>query len=451
MSSRTVTRRSPVARRSTASEFNFTADDVRRRSQQSGEPAWLAERRMAAWEHYQSLPMPTTKDEPWRRTDIRSLPAAELALQPADGRPVDDELLEPLAGEAHGSMLVLRPGHAPQLQADPELEQQGVVFCDWSTALREHDDLLKKHLGTVVSAQDGKFAALAAAMAVDGVLLYVPRGVQVVQPLHSVFWAPGAGGAYFSRVLVVLEEGAEATFVYEAASPTEPEGSALHSAITELSIAQGARLRFVELQNLGRHTWNFTHERARLGRDGHVDWIFGAVGSLLTKTFSDLDLAGEGSEGRISGFYFASGHQHLDHDTQQNHLAPNTTSDLLYKGALVERSRSVWQGMIYVAPGAQKTDGYQANRNLVLSKHARADSIPGLEIMADDVRCTHGATVGQLEEEPIFYLMSRGLPRAEAERMVIDGFFTPIMDRIPFERVRERFTRMIDSKLGVRA
>jgi Fe-S cluster assembly protein SufD len=451
MSSRTVTRRSRVMHRTTPTEFAFTEDDVRQRSHESGEPSQLAERRLEAWQRYTALPMPATRDEAWRRTDIRSLPAESLSLQPADDRPVDPELLEPLAGDEHGSLLVLRPGHEPHLETEADLTRQGVIFTDWSTALREHSDLLLEHMGKVVSPADGKFAALAAAMAVDGALLYIPPGVQVEQPLHTVFWTPGVGGAAFTRVLVILGQGASATFVYEAASPTEAAGSALHAAIVELSIAQDAQLRFVELQNLGEHTWNFTHERAHIERDGRIDWIFGAVGSQLTKTFSDLDLAGEGSEGRISGFYFASGRQHLDHDTQQNHLAPNTTSDLLYKGALVEHSRSVWQGMIYVAPGAQKTDGYQANRNLLLSKNARADSIPGLEILANDVRCTHGATVGQLEEEPIFYLMSRGLPRPEAERMVIDGFFTPIMDRIPFERVRERFRKMIDAKLGVRS
>jgi Fe-S cluster assembly protein SufD len=167
----------------------------------------------------------------------------------------------------------------------------------------------------------------------------------------------------------------------------------------------------------------------------------------LTKNFSELTLAGEGAEGRMSGFYFTDGVQHLDHDTQQNHLAPHTTSDLLFKGALTGRSRSVWQGMIYVAPGAQRTDGYQANRNLLLSRQARADSIPGLEILADDVRCTHGATVGRLEEEPLYYLMTRGIPRPDAERLVVYGFFGPIMSRIPFEGVRERFQRMIDDKL----
>jgi Fe-S cluster assembly protein SufD len=194
--------------------------------------------------------------------------------------------------------------------------------------------------------------------------------------------------------------------------------------------------------------WNFSHERVRVERGGSLDWIFGAIGSRLTKNFSELDLAGQGAVGRMSGFYFTEANQHLDHDTQQNHLAANTSSDLLFKGALKGKSRSVWQGMIYVAPGAQKTDGYQANRNLVLDDQARADSIPGLEILADDVRCTHGATVGKLEEEPLFYLESRGIPRKDAARLVVEGFFDPIMQRIPFEGVRERFQQAILEKMG---
>jgi Fe-S cluster assembly protein SufD len=210
----------------------------------------------------------------------------------------------------------------------------------------------------------------------------------------------------------------------------------------------GANLRFVELQSWGTHIWNFTHERVRVEQGGEVDWIFGAIGTRLTKNFSDLDLAGEGARARMSGFYFTDGVQHLDHDTQQNHLAPHTTSDLLYKGALKGKSRSVWQGMIHVAKGADKTDGYQANRNLVLEEGARADSIPGLEILADDVRCTHGATVGKLEPEPLFYLCSRGIPPKEAERLAVEGFFDPIMQRIPFEGVRDRFHEAILTKMA---
>jgi Fe-S cluster assembly protein SufD len=448
MSSKSVSRTRRVVRKKTTPEFNFSADDVRAISDEIAEPKDLARSRMKAWEKYQATPMPTLKDEPWRRTDIRTLPADIVEAKAVDETAVDPSLLEPLLGDAHGSLLVLRPGYDPELRADASVEEQGVLFTDLATALREHSETLSDYLGQIVRPEEGKFAALATAMAKDGVVLYVPKGVQLEQPLHSILWAPGTGIAYFSRLLVIIEEGASATFIHESASPTEEAAEAVHTGIVEIFVGDGASLKFVELQNLGTHTWNFTHERAKVGQNANLDWIFGAVGSRLTKNFSDIDLLGEGGNARMSGFYFANGRQHLDHDTQQNHMAPHTTSDLLYKGGLIENGRSVWQGMIYVAPGAQQTDGYQANRNLVLSKTARADSIPGLEIMADDVRCTHGATIGQLEEEPIFYLMTRGITRPEAERLVIDGFFAPIMERIPFERVRERFAEMIDEKLG---
>lgn len=449
MTARTVVRRKVIRREAipeVAREFPFEEADLRRISESLGEPDWLLKRRLAAFEAYRGLPMPSLKDEAWRRTDIRLLPSDRVRLAPADDVPVDPSLLEPLAGDVHGALLVLRPGHPPVLEGGEHLREQGVVFADWATAVREHSQVLEKHLGSVVRPEEGKFGALAAAFAQDGVLVYVPAGVQVEDPLHTVLWVPGAAHAFCSRVLVVLEPGASLTYTHEVASPTE-DGDAVYAGTVELSVGDGASLTFVELQNLGRHVWNFTHERARVGRDGRLHWIFGAVGSRLTKNFTELDLVGQGAEGRMSGFYFADDDQHLDHDTQQNHLAPHTTSDLLFKGALVDKSRSVWQGMIYVAPGAQKTDGYQANRNLILSKQARADSIPGLEILADDVRCTHGATVGRLEEEPVFYLMSRGLTRREAERLVIDGFFAEIMARIPFENLRERFQQMIDAKL----
>jgi Fe-S cluster assembly protein SufD len=255
------------------------------------------------------------------------------------------------------------------------------------------------------------------------------------------------GLAHLSHILVWLDEGSSLTYVHEAASMTEADGQTLHSGIVEIHVGPAANLRFVELQSWGEHVWNFSHERARVNRDGNLDWIFVAVGSQLTKNFSDLDLIGEGASGRMSGFYFTDNVQHLDHDTQQNHFAPNTTSDLLFKGALKGRSRSVWQGMIYVAPGAQKTDGYQANRNLVLSNQARADSIPGLEILADDVRCTHGATVGKIDPEEIFYTRSRGIPLPESERLIVEGFFDPVIQRIPFEGVQDRLRTTIASKM----
>ena len=408
----------------------------------------LADHRRAAWETFNSLPLPTPAEEAWRRTDLRALPVASLRL-PQDNEfatlpSPPAELLAPLVGESHGGQIVLTPGGV-EVSLDPALAASGVIFTDLATAEREHPALVARLAGDVVRPAEGKFAALAGAFARSGVVLYVPRGVQVEQPLHSVLWGPGGGLAHLSHVLVLVDQGASVTFVHEAASPDE-SAEAMHAGLVEIQVADQASLRFVELQSWGRHVWNFSHERARVGRDGNLDWIFGAVGSRLTKNFSELDLAGQGAAGRMSGFYFTDGSQHLDHDTQQNHLAPNTTSDLLFKGALKGASRSVWQGMIYVAPGAQKTDGYQANRNLVLSQAARADSIPGLEICADDVRCTNGATVGKIDPEPLFYLLARGIPREEAERLIVQGFFDPIMQRIPFEGVRERFQQAILDK-----
>ncbi len=410
----------------------------------------LKEYREQAWELFERLPMPSLEDEAWRRTDLRPMPAETFRLPSSEAyldlAPVPEELLRPLVAERHAAQIVLLPGGI-RVEADEALSKQGVIFTDLQTAEARYPELVRRIAGQVVRPEEGKFAAMAAALAQSGILLYVPKGVRLEQPLHSVLWGPGNGLAYFSHILVLVDEGAEVTYVHEAASPTENADS-LHVGLVEILLEQNAHLRFVELQSWGRHVWNFSHERVQVGRDATIDWIFGAVGSKLTKNFSELDLVGEGATGRMSGFYFTNDHQHLDHDTQQNHLAPHTTSDLLFKGALKGKSRSVWQGMIYVAPGAQKTDGYQANRNLVLSDEARADSIPGLEICADDVRCTHGATVGKLEEEPLFYLRSRGIPRTEAEKLLVEGFFDPIMQRIPFEGVRERFQKAIEEKLA---
>jgi Fe-S cluster assembly protein SufD len=427
-----------------AKDFAFTQADIP--VSKNG----LASFRASAWDAFQTHSIPATTDEAWRRTDLRMLPASDFKL-PVQGAfedlpVVPEELLKPLTGEQHGGQITLLPGGS-QTHLDESLVKKGVVFTDIRTAERDHADLLKKLIGQIVKPQDGKFAAMASALAGNGVLLYVPKNVTVEAPLHSVLWGPGANLAHFSHLIVFVEDGASVTYVHEAASPNEA-GPAMHAGIVEIHVGRDANLRFVELQSWGRNVWNFSHERARVDRGGNLDWIFGAVGSRLTKNFSDLDLAGEGAQGRMSGFYFTDGSQHLDHDTQQNHLAPHTTSDLLFKGALKGNSRSVWQGMIYVAPGAQKTDGYQANRNLILDDKARADSIPGLEILADDVRCTHGATVGKLEKEPLFYLRSRGIPLEEAEKLVVEGFFDPIMQRIPFEGVRERFQQAIHNKLS---
>ena len=430
---------------SATKEFNFSQADIRA----AGDS--VASYRTLAWNAFKRLSLPITTEEAWRRTDIHNLPVDKFKFA-NDGAfndlpSVREDLLKPLTGNKNGGQIVLTPGGVT-IELEEKLSKQGVIFTDLKTAEQKHPELLEKMIGKTVNVEEGKFSALASAFAQNGIVLYVPKGVIVEEPLHSVLWGPGADLAHISHILVLVDDGASVTYVHESASPDETGSNSMHAGIVEIQVMQEASLKFVELQSWGRHVWNFSHERARVDRGGKLDWIFGAIGSRLTKNFSELDLVGEGSQGRMSGFYFTDGNQHLDHDTQQNHLAQHTTSDLLFKGALKGKSRSVWQGMIYVAPGAQKTDGYQANRNLVLSDGARADSIPGLEILADDVRCTHGATVGKLEQEPLFYLKSRGIPQAEAEKIVVEGFFDPIFQRIPFEGVRERFQQYIADKMA---
>ncbi|NJN44433.1 MAG: Fe-S cluster assembly protein SufD [Anaerolineae bacterium] len=425
MTERTIKRIVRTGRKSESSDFPFTYEMI---PSQNGKGSDLVQNyRNQAWETYQSLVIPTTQMEPWRRTDIKRLDVGNFRFPEKDAyldlAPVPEHLLAPLLGDQHGGQITLQPGGV-SVELNETLAQKGVIFTDLATAEEKHPEILAKILGQAIKPEEGKFAALTATFSRQGVLLYVPRNVTVDEPLHSVIWAPGTGLAHLYHTLVYLEEGASATIVQESASPKMEDAQTLVSGIVEIYVGANAQLRFVELQSLGRHVWNFSHERSRVQRDGNIDWIFGAIGSHLTKNFSELDLDGQGANGRMSGFYFTDGVQHLDHDTQQNHNAPNTTSDLLFKGALKDTSRSVWQGMIYVAPGAQKTDGYQANRNLVLNPKARADSIPGLEILADDVRCTHGATVGKIDPELVFYLQSRGVPLHDAERLIVDGFLT---------------------------
>ncbi len=453
MAERVVISRGGRNERRDTRHFGFSRQDSPLLAGQQIAPAFLRDYREQAWQAFEELPLPSTNDEPWRRTDLRGLPASSFQLlSQADLTALHlpdapAELLAPLTGEEHGGQMIITAQGTKTFLA-PELVEQGIIFCDLRTAEKQYPQILEKILGKVVPPDEGKFSALVGALATDGVLVYIPRNVQLEQPLHSILWGPGINLAYLSHLLVYVEEGSQLTYVHEAASQTEAAGQAMHAGIVEIYVGPGANLRFVELQSWGEHVWNFSHERVHVDRDGQLDWIFGAIGSHLTKNFSEIDLIGRGSSGRMSGFYFTDGVQHLDHDTQQNHLAPNTTSDLLFKGALRDQSRSVWQGMIYVAPGAQHADGYQANRNLVLSREARADSIPGLEILADDVRCTHGATVGKIDADQVFYSRSRGIPYAEAERLIVEGFFEPIMQRIPFEGVRHRFQDAIEDKMG---
>ncbi len=409
----------------------------------------IREYREKSWKTYNSLPMPTEKDEDWRRTSLRDITFDKFKVIDTANRPnvkFPAHLIEPIADKKHGGQVLITPWEARN-QLDNEIKNRGVVFEDLKTAAQKHPKILEMAINRIDTSKNRKFTALTGSLDMNGVLLYVPRGIKVESPLQSVYWAPVSGQVHGFHVLVYLEPDAAVTFVHESSSPNDETADSMHVGVMEIYVGINSHLNFVELQSWGENVVNFTSENIVVEKDGSVDWVFGALGSKLTKNYSDLNLVGQGSTGKVSGFYFTDKQQHLDHDTQQNHLAPDTTSDLLFKGALIDQSRSVWEGMIYVAPNAGKTDGYQANRNLVLSKKARADSIPGLEILTDDVKCTHGATVGKIDEDEVFYLMSRGMTRDIAERLIVEGFFDPIMQRIPFEGVKKRFQNAIKEKM----
>ena len=425
-------------------ESSFTLDAVERLSAMLDEPGWMRERRLEAFEVYRSLPLPTWRDEAWRRTDIRALqldsigPSLNGTGKAPAGLPMThiDEL---------GGQLMQVDGQTLRRDLGAAARADGVIFTDMRTAVREHADLVRDYFMTrAVRPTDGKFAALHAAFWRGGTFLYVPAGVVVEAPLQSILW--GASGKTFDHTLVVLERGARAILIAEVAS-LNGKGQALATGVSELILHDEASFQHIAVQEWGGNVWQFTHERALVGRDAHLDWVTAALGSRLTKSFQTVELDGAGANARVSGLFFVDGKRHLDLDTQQNHNKPDTESDLLYKGALKDKGRSVWQGMIKVLPEAQRTNGYQANRNLMLSKSARSDSIPGLEIEADDVRCTHGATAGQVDEEQIFYLMSRGLARSDAVRLVVHGFFTPVLERIGVPGVRERLEAAVDARI----
>ena len=313
-------------------------------------------------------------------------------------------------------------------------------------AVQEHPDLVRRWLGTAAVPEDGKFASLNSALWTGGLFLYVPRGVRVETPLRSYRWISEAGCSVFPRTLVVLEEGASAALVDEMASP-DFDRTTLSVGTAELFAEEGAHLDYVALQSWGAGVVHLPTERVVAGRDARITTLYLTLGGSVARADVRCTLAKPGSHVDLLGVYLAEGTQHFDHETLQDHVSPHASSNLLFKGAIRDRSRSVFRGLIRVHPGAQRTDAYQTNRNLLLSSEARADSLPNLEIEADDVRCSHAATVGQLDQEEVFYLLSRGIPRAEAMRLVVFGFFGEVLEQLPLPEVRAELVRAVERKL----
>ncbi|HET9461809.1 MAG TPA: Fe-S cluster assembly protein SufD [Gaiellaceae bacterium] len=384
--------------------------------------------RSEALERYSKLPLPTTKDEHWRFTDLKGFDPDSWTADSATRIASAPSLLEL---DASGLAYVREAGI--EFASAPE----GIRF----EPLPEDHELLYSLVGW-----DEKFAAHNAALWQHGLLVHVPRGVVLDKPLYVRIANSVEGGSLFWRLLVVAEPESRFTLIEEYTSTT-PELTAYSNAAVEIVVKDAAKVEYVSVQNLSHGTWHFASHHARVDRDAELDWVAGGFGSAKGKVRIQNDLAGPGATSRVTGAYFADGTQHLDYDTFQEHIAPNTTSDFAFKGALRDTARAVWRGMIRVEEGAQKTNAYQENRNLLLSKTAHADSIPGLEIMANDVRCTHGATLGQVDREQLFYLMARGLSRSEAERLIVRGFFQDVLDRVELEPVRDALAAALEARI----
>jgi len=385
----------------------------------------LRDLRQAAWARYEALPWPGRRDEEWRRTDPKLLPTFPADVKPQEGS--------------------FQAGwEAPS----PELIRSGVILTDLATATKQFPDLIEEHLfQTGEPGGLSKFVALHQAVAHQGLFCYVPDGVRVELPLRS--WIVAAcGPALFPHVLIVVGQNAELTLIDERRSSSEAGDPLFSNEMTEIRVGAGGILRYVHLQRWNHSTSELFSQRAILEKDAQFLNITVGLGGRLAKANVETVLQGPGTRAELLGIFFESGTQHFDFHTLQDHQAPNSFSDLLYKSALADQARAIYTGLIRIEKQAQKSNAYQANRCLLLSQGAKADSIPMLEIEADDVRCTHGVAVGPVDEEQAFYLMSRGLSAAEAERLIVEGFFEEILKRIPLESLREQLAAEIAGRLS---
>lgn len=434
---------------------SFTKEAVNALAEKLNEPKWLAEKRQAAWQIFTDTPMPTTSDEPWRRTSLKKIKwdKFELNVNPSIAKantlanlPENVQELFDKDRMAAGRLLIVN-GQVQYYEFSPNLATQGVIFTDLQSAIQNHADLVQPHLmAECVPPSDSKFAAMNAALWENGSFLYIPQDVTVKDPFQVVLLIDGPGATHVHRTLIVAEANAQATYIEETASVNNAD-LGLNVGVVEIISQPGSEVRYADVQQLGQKVYNFNTKRALAYEDSDVIWDIGALGSALTKTFLDTQLIGNGANTECNGVYFLDNRQHIDIDTLMHHRGYSTTGDLLIHGALRDKARSVFIGLIKIDPTGQLTNSYLKNQNLLLANTARADSIPCLEIDANDVRASHAATISQVEEEYIFYLQSRGIPRNIAVQMIVEGFFSTIFNRMGNERVRERLLEAVTKKM----
>jgi Fe-S cluster assembly protein SufD len=375
-----------------------------------------------------SLELPSFKGKPgWEFTPIDKLDLAAFPAAPA--------------GDEGGTHLFAPEGAVTATDEEPTSE--GPIVAPLRVALERHAEVVGRHFGTVV--RPSFFVNANADQWTDGTLVYVPRNVKVEAPIALSTVQAQPGTALHHRTLIVLEEGAEAEVWDQVTSSHEEE--AVVNGIVEIVVGDNATLRYIGAQSLNEQTWVFGAQRAIVGRDGTLDWTTLGFGGANGKVFLESTLAGKGATGKVTGAYATRGRQHIDYDTLQEHAAADTVSDLAFRGLVSGRSTAVWRGMIKVDPGAQRTDAFQEARNLLLGKKAHADAIPGLEILADDVRCTHAAAIAQIDPEQIFYLRSHGLSESTAGRLVVEGFLGAIVERYDEGPIRDSLAAALEERL----
>jgi len=417
------------------------------------EPSLLTRLRRDGWKTFVETPMPTRKSEEWRYTDLSSFDPESYSPVTCEGERVPVERLPAPVREAMESdrdrsgVMVRHNGCLEHLWLDPAFEARGVIYAPLEDVADERPELLERFLfRSDVAPMEQKLWSLHAALLSGGYFLYVPEGVDVEHPLHTFRYLDEAGGVVSTHSLIVAETGARVTCIDEYVSPDlESESLSLNG--VEIFGADGATVSYLALQQFGSGVKHFSMQHSNTGKDSTLNGFNVTLGADLARADVTSHLEGTGARSEMLALWFGDRDQHFDHHTLQHHEAPSAHSDLLYKGALTASSDSVFRGLIKVAEGAQLTDAYQTNRNLLLSKDASAVALPNLEIRADDVRCSHGATVGQVDDTMLFYLMSRGLDREQAERLLVFGFFDEVLERVPGEGVRSRIRESIEAKI----
>jgi Fe-S cluster assembly protein SufD len=434
-------------------EQGLYGETFREFSSRAGGPSWLARMREGAFERFEELGIPTTDEEEWKYTNVAPLarrtfhPATEDASTRLEGAAVEPFVY----AEARRSRLVFVNGAFNAELSSLEAIPQGVAAEDLSAALAgERADVVREHLGRLSGQGRDAFAALNTAFTGGGALLYVPAGVRVEAPVQLLFLSAQAEveGAAFPRVLVVTgrESALDIIETYAAAGET----AYFTDAVVEVFVGEGARLSHYKVQDEGAGAFHVASTRAELARDSSYGLTTVTLGARLSRHNIEVGLVGEGAECRVDGLYIVGAGQHTDTHSLIDHQKPHCTSRQNYKGILDGKSRAVFNGRVFVHAGARGTDAEQSNKNLLLSTEARVDTKPQLEIFNDDVKCSHGATVGQLEEEELFYLLSRGLHRDLARNLLTYGFAEEIVEKFKFDSIRAQLDGVILNRLHAR-